>query len=137
MASPGPLTDQWRLWVLVDITWSGAGLADLGAAQESKQPSSHDGREQEEQSRRAQGSKALLLEEWQQISLELLFRDSRCLETASRGSGMQNELANRSRAALRPGLENLARFARDSRHARDARDAGSGSRTTSNGQVLD
>ena len=28
-----------------DVTWSGAGLADLGAAQESKQPSSHDGRE--------------------------------------------------------------------------------------------
>ena len=26
---------------------------------------------------------------------------------------MQNELANRSRAALRPGLENLARFARE------------------------
>ena len=36
-----------------DVTWSGAGLADLGAAQESKQPSSHDGREQEK-SRRAQ-----------------------------------------------------------------------------------
>ena len=28
-----------------DVTWSGAGLAELGAAQESKQPSSHDGRE--------------------------------------------------------------------------------------------
>ena len=41
---------------------------------------------------------------------------------------MQKELANRSRAALRPGLENLARFARqaDMPDMPDMRDQGPG-----------